>query len=428
MHLFRIIASGFFVLALPLVACTDGGDVDVLTYEEFKARAYQEPETGLFIVNGDEPVENEQQLRALYEAYRASATRVGDGQYGTTEQALVINRTENYEDDRWSANSAMNLRYCISQVSFGSSYFEVVSAMNQAAAAWESVATVNFIHDSSKDGACDQFTTGVTFDVRRDSMQPYFARAFFPSSPRVDRNILIDDKAFGVAPPLTLTGILRHELGHALGFRHEHIRPENGTCPEAGSWRTLTPYDRASVMHYRYPECQGEYGDFTLSALDRAGVDQIYPRADIKLIASYVPYQGGARRTFTSTSSTPRSFTLYYDEAAGNFEQQPGGPCNTGQNNPTYLKLTFQMPTITDCSFRGSWDSAPTLCTAEHVSFINSRGTMLLNTDRYAIDPSTCQPFSPLRSVLPSNTLAWFKVNVKINGTTYTRVINYMKQ
>ena len=43
----------------------------------------------------------------------------------------------------------------------------------------------------------------------------------------------------------------RHELGHILGFRHEHIRSEaNSSCDEGGAFRAVTDYDQASVMHY----------------------------------------------------------------------------------------------------------------------------------------------------------------------------------
>jgi hypothetical protein len=74
---------------------------------------------------------------------------------------------------------------------------------------------------------------------------------------------------------LTLTGILRHELGHTIGLRHEHTRPESGTCFEDNDWRGVTDYDAFSVMHY--PQCNGQ-GDWslTLTAFDQNGIACLY--------------------------------------------------------------------------------------------------------------------------------------------------------
>jgi len=90
----------------------------------------------------------------------------------------------------------------------------------------------------------------------------YIARSFFPNNARSSRNVLIDGSGFTLSAPTTLRGVLRHELGHTIGFRHEHTRPEAGTCFEDNNWRPLTPYDSASVMHY--PQCNGT-GDWSLS-------------------------------------------------------------------------------------------------------------------------------------------------------------------
>ena len=82
----------------------------------------------------------------------------------------------------------------------------------------------------------------------------YLARAFFPSTSEASRNVLVDDSVF-TSGSWTPANILGHELGHTLGFRHEHTRPEAGTCFEDNNWRPLTPYDSASIMHY--PQCNG---------------------------------------------------------------------------------------------------------------------------------------------------------------------------
>jgi len=266
----------FIALAVGLMVACATAEPDVLTFEEFQAQAYREPDTGIYVVNGDEPIANEQMMHEAYWAYVASVADAADraAGLGTTSQPLIVN-VVNGKDDKWSGSAAQNLTYCVSQSSFGSRYNAVVTAMNSAAGAWEATATVNFVHASQYDGACNA-RTPVVFDVRMVQTPQYLARAFFPSSSRRNRNILISIYSFGNISPWTLAGVLRHELGHTIGFRHEHTRPESGTCFEDNNWRALTAYDSASVMHY--PQCNGtQTGDLVLTSLDKTGAKALYP-------------------------------------------------------------------------------------------------------------------------------------------------------
>lgn len=266
---FSVFAAGIAAaLGMTTVGCVaELEDVDSnqpASFEEFEATVYQEPDTGVYIVDGDTPIETREGLRQFYEDYFVSG-------------ALIIN-TVSGTDDKWSNSQKLNLTYCVSQSSFGSNYQRVVDAMNSATGAWESAANVNFVHQSSLDGDCNA-RTNVVFDVRQVSSGQYLARAFFPSTSRRSRNVLIDTSSFvydnDPSDPLKLVGILRHELGHALGFRHEHTRPESGVCFENTSWRALTSYDSGSVMHY--PQCNGS-GDWslTLTTKDIQGAQAVY--------------------------------------------------------------------------------------------------------------------------------------------------------
>lgn len=231
-----------------------------------------EAETGVFIVNGDEMVETEAELADFYN--NMVAHWVG-ASVGETSDALIVNRVGS-RDDKWSSTTAANLTYCVSQSSFGSRYNSVVNAMASASAVWEATARVNFVHVAAQDGNCTASNPNVLFDVRQTSTTSYLARSFFPSTGRATRNVLISTSSFGSISPYTLAGVLRHELGHTIGFRHEHTRPEAGTCFENNSWRALTTYDSASVMHY--PQCNGSNrGDLVLTSRDKTGARSLYP-------------------------------------------------------------------------------------------------------------------------------------------------------
>jgi hypothetical protein len=242
------------------------------SFAEFKKCTYQEPETGIWIVDGDVPITSEKALKAFYEVAvkRPDPNALREPpKLGTKKGQLILNRFNN-TDDVWPPARQCNIRYCVSRASSGGRYNQIVSAMTEAANAWGANAGVKLVHVVGEDASCTSSNSKIDFDVQVVTGQPYLARAFFPNQSRQTRNVFINTSSFSVNPPLTLVGILRHELGHALGFRHEHTRPEVGTCFEDISWKPLTPYDSESVMHY--PQCKGTAGwALNLTLLDING-------------------------------------------------------------------------------------------------------------------------------------------------------------
>jgi hypothetical protein len=230
---------------------------DIPTFEEFVAETHQMKD-GTYIVNGDEPIETLEQLEAFYwQAY-------GGGE-------LIVNQ-RNGQDDKWSAAAAANLTYCVS-TKFGGDHGRVVDAVAAGAAFWEGASSVDFVYLPAHNGSCTTRNNAVVFSVEPTKDPGLYARAFFPSSSARQQNVLINAKNTfnGDYVPANILG---HELGHALGFRHEHTRPESGTCFEDSNWRPLTPYDDDSIMHY--PWCNGGAGALTWSNLDAQGVSALY--------------------------------------------------------------------------------------------------------------------------------------------------------
>lgn len=107
-----------------------------------------------------------------------------------------------------------------------------------------------------------------------------------------------DDLDMTVGPPGTHTGTpwlnhTLHEFGHALGLSHEHARvDENASCvytlhDEYHTVNTgyITPYDKNSVMHYRFwpnetPQCAqtgSNYSNAGFTAYDRLALHLMYP-------------------------------------------------------------------------------------------------------------------------------------------------------
>jgi hypothetical protein len=259
-------------VGLVLSACT--GEIGFPTREEFAARTYQEPDTGMYILNGDEVAQNLDEVYAYYDRFYNEWQEVTE-RTGTISQGLIVN-TVNGADDKWPAGTV--LKYCIDTRSFGANHAAAEAAMAYATSEWVTYLdrnTLSYEYHPELNGNCNVRQAGVDFDVRMVRTRQYLARAFFPSTSRRGREILVALDTFGDITPWTVNGVMLHEVGHTIGFRHEHTRPESGVCFENNQWRELTEYDSASVMHY--PHCNGtQTGDLVLTDLDKEGAGVLY--------------------------------------------------------------------------------------------------------------------------------------------------------
>ena len=292
-----------------------------LTFEEFEKTVYKEPfEGGKYIVNGDTPIANEKALRDYYEK---KVRKPDPGR-------LIVDQI-NDMDNKWNQETKKRLTYCVSST-FGSRHAAVVQQMKNAGDEWEKVAAVDFIHDAAQDANCTANNPAVVFDVRPINVNgQYLARAFFPNEPRAARNVLIDESSFDLTPggKLQLVGILRHEIGHTIGFRHEHTRPDSGTCFEDKNWRPLTSYDAFSVMHY--PQCNGK-GDWSLilTDKDKNGVACLYgPAAGFTINPALVSSNIVCTPATTGTGGTEAQTQSFAAQSVAKNAQKPYGPFAT---------------------------------------------------------------------------------------------------
>jgi predicted Zn-dependent protease len=218
----------------------------------------------------------EQVEKAREAAARADAAGFGSRRLDEGSRGLIA-MTQGGKIVRWKAGSVLSYRVAKSTFQGNDAHYRlVVDSVRKAAAEWEATCGVNFEHRADLDDAPGVGFEGTVFVVRElDVHGTFIAAGFFPNDPKERRRLIIDPSYYTTT--FDRVGVLRHELGHVLGFRHEHIRSEAPpVCPNESLWDTkfLTKYDPTSVMHYF---CGGVgTNELKISALDRKGAQQVY--------------------------------------------------------------------------------------------------------------------------------------------------------
>jgi hypothetical protein len=228
-----------------------------------------------YVAEGDVLLdEDELGLYALRQETLKRARELGDAQLVRPEGLVGI--TERGKIVRW--RDGLILTYCVLKKTFQSEgqYQQVRDNMLAATQAWEKTCGIEFGYRSELDESDSVRPEGIIFPVRGiDAGGQFIAAAFFPNDPTYRWRVVIDPSYFTTS--FDKVGVLRHELGHVLGFRHEHIRSgAPPACPDETVWGTidLTNYDPQSVMHYF---CGGVgTRELRITELDRSGSQRVY--------------------------------------------------------------------------------------------------------------------------------------------------------
>lgn len=244
--------------------------------------------TVFYLVEGDMPF-TEKQVRAYLRSKSSAPVMVGH------DNSELLVHIENGKQAFWEPE-ARTLRYAVMRASFPSQdrYDKVIADIVAASGDWVDACPdcgLQFVHKPEFDSVDDPlgYIEALNSDELRfvvfysdvTSAEPanaYIARAFFPSTPRHLRSVIVDSSYFGLesrGSRFTGSGVMRHELGHVLGYRHEHIQGIPGCRSEGTSWRPLTPYDGKSVMHYNCGP-SADRGDLILTNLDKDGHRKLY--------------------------------------------------------------------------------------------------------------------------------------------------------
>lgn len=199
---------------------------------------------------------------------------------GLEAAGIVLQLQEDLSFAIWNEQERGTLSYAVDAESFGDAYPAVSTAFAAAARDWEHLCAdcgIRFIHRSELDASVSDehlSTRDVGFIIRRVSRPGFVAVAFYPHWPVAARVLEVSDPFFTIGwDPV---GIFRHEIGHILGYRHEHVR--GAACERtAHDWKAIGEYDPDSVM--QAPCGRSVPRRFEFSEKDRAAHRTVYRAA-----------------------------------------------------------------------------------------------------------------------------------------------------
>lgn len=241
-----------------------------------------------YVVENDLFFDSEAGLYAYYEE-----TILNDGW-----KLAVFQQISTGFEPVYSRTEALDIKYCVSDL-FQSSYapFNKNTVVTEAATAmrdWEKMANVRFRYISAQDSTCTETNANVDFaiiPITAPGLSGCATNKKMWSGVGLGCPNTAGTTVYGgmlgmnynlIDAVPSSTGVFRHELGHMLGFRHEHPWKPGGLCTGEPTslgdttGRRLTDYDVQSVMHYTGGSCTPTETEYVVSQLDGVGARSIY--------------------------------------------------------------------------------------------------------------------------------------------------------
>jgi hypothetical protein len=202
--------------------------------------------------------------------------------------AKAVVRTKEGKPVKW--NEPLPIRFGVFKSAFTSAqeYELVRNSLKTAAEDWMAVCGIEFEFNDKYDlertpSRYKQPPPGFSFMVKAANLPPgYLAMAFYPDSGTSMRFLLVDHDFF--KDGVNHVGVMRHELGHVMGFLHELDHPDapKGCYNRKEVFKEAfnLEYDPTSIMHYFCTTADGKsYGSekLVISKKDSIVANVLYP-------------------------------------------------------------------------------------------------------------------------------------------------------